>query len=298
MRIYLIAVIMDKNDTDSVAKFRVIDLDSKEIKEVDKETLINAFEHNTLAFKNVTITKSIIKSIIRKHYITITNGYGVIPRIGATGIRESLEKYILASIDLINNTAELIDTEGNIQKIDLDDIYKYGRKIAGLTSRYDNDYRNLVQTAPTEDEIRLLKETNKLYESFLLLTKALGLDCSFKYSISGNAVILEKYTGSSTHAIVPKFVNVIDSRSFQDMGITTLYLNDGLKVIGVEAFSNNDIAEVDIPKTVTRICKHAFHNNKLTFKQIINASGVAELVHGDDFRIHNKNTVLSDQISN
>ena len=127
------------------------------------------------------------------------------------------------------------------------------------------------------------------------MTKALGMDCAFNYKISGKAVVFQKYTGKSKHAIVPKFINVIDTRAFQSKNITDISLNDGLKVIGTSAFGINDIGEVDIPKTVTRICSLAFYGNKKLFKwRVQNGRNIEEL-NENNFRIHNKETVVSKQ---
>ena len=294
MRIYLIARIRQRYT--GLIKYRLIDVDSKETKEVTEEDLITALETNSWAFKNVYINelKLITNEGTELCKLETKEGIQEIAKMSSLGIRESGKQYVLISIDLLKNTAKLVYAIGRLIDIDLDNILDAHEEIAGILSKHDSEYRKIIWAQPTEVELKLLHQTNKLYESFMIKTRALGLDCTFKYYISGNAVVLKSYMGTSKHAIVPKFIDVIDTRAFYNRKLTNLSLNNGLKVIGVRAFRNNNLTEVDIPKTVTRICKHAFHNNEIQFKM----AERNKVILGDSFRIHNKNTTVSEQIEN
>ena len=296
MRIYLIAIIGDLSGAN--AKYRVMDIDSKEVRDVDKKSLIDAIKNNKWVFKNIELNKEPhITSLYKddKYEITANIGMYNIPKINKYGSMRSNNKNILISIDLAKNTAMLLDINGKITSIDLDEIYSTQLIISGMASRTGNTYRELVKEAQTKDEIKLLSETDQLYKEFILKTRAIGMDCSFKYDIIGNAVILQLYTGSSTHAIVPKFIHVVDTMAFYGKQLRELSLNDGLRVIGVSAFEDNDISEVDVPKTVTRICKQAFRYNNKLFKLKVQDGDSIKGLSRDNFRVHSKNTIISEQ---
>ena len=262
--------------------------------EVTERNLMIAVKNNKWAFKNISIEDYKVYTSDNKGYrIEIKEGIEEIPRLDTEGKLRSSNKYIITSVDLIKNTVKLIDNDGKIIDKDIDDIYTFGKLIAGLGSQRINQYRELVAEEPTKYELKLLQETDKLYKQFILRTRALGMDCSFNYNVLGEAVVLKLYTGSSPHAIVPKFINVIDDRSFTSMGIEDISLNDGLRVIGSYAFSDNDISEVDIPKTVTKICKQAFYNNPKLFEWIsVNGETMTKLAK-EKFRVHSKDTIIS-----
>ena len=286
MRIYLIAKIIGTSTT--VTKHKVMDIDSREIREVTEEDLINAIKHNSWAFKNVAIKNAEDGSI----KLTTKEGENEIPLILSDGKIMPYKKYILQSVDLLKNTATLISAYGKITDIDLDDIYYRGREIAYAES-FDRDaFREIVNEPLTQKELMGLKEIDTQYKSFILTTRALGMDCSFKYTVNKEAIIMQSYTGSSKHAIVPKFIDVIDTRAFEYKRITDLSLNDGLKVIGLSAFAFNNLTEVDIPKTVTRICRNAFYDNTKLFTKIKKDGKYTEELDKDRFRVHNKETII------
>ena len=300
MQIYLIATIRGQHN--EILRYRVTDIDSREVKEVTVESLTDAIKNNEWAFKNIGLAGIICADVNKyseEYSIIAKEGINEIPRVNEiAGKVEPGKQYVLISIDLIKNTAKLVNTNGNFISIDIDSIYNYGRDIAGVLSGYNNEYRKLIQTVPTEEEKRLLVKTTESYKEFILKTRALGMDCSFRYDVCGNAVILESYTGSSKHAIVPKFIDVIDADAFNGRYITDLSLNDGLKVIGYKAFTSNNLSEVDIPKTVTRICKYAFYRNGELFNRVERNGKYVEISDKDKFRVHSKNTIISDQTKN
>ena len=285
MRIYLIALLYGEQ-----LKYRVIDIDSGEIKEVTRQCLMEAIKRNKWAFKNLSIDEAEDErgpQYEKQYTLVIKEGQSEIPKRTTEGSGTSRKEYILVSIDAIKNTGKLIKANGQIVDYDLDNIYEYGRDIAGIQQMLKAEYNKITQTPFTEEELGLLREINAQYESFILMTKALGIDCSFKYAVSGKAVILQSYSGLSKHAIIPKFINVIDMRAFHGRDITELSLNDGLQVIGYSAFSFNKLEKVDIPKTVTRICSQAFCGNNKLFKQTTLDTSV--------FKVYNKDTIISKQ---
>jgi hypothetical protein len=63
---------------------------------------------------------------------------------------------------------------------------------------------------------------------------------------------------------IPSSVSFIGLRAFKDNNIKELNLNEGLTRIEADAFHNNDIVNLDIPNSVTAIDWHAFGSNKIT----------------------------------
>lgn len=298
MRIYLIALIMGKYYT--TRKYRLMDIDSGEIREVNRSSLIKAINANSWAFKNVSVSKK--PNVMNIHSveqceIVAKEGMQEIPKVDTSGVLVSNAQFVLTSINLLKNTANLVRYEGKMGEVDIENLFDRWRLVAGMGWGYDDDrYRRIIEEPLTLEELSLLREADTEYESFILMTRAIGVDCSFKYSVSGDGVILNSYTGSSKHVIVPKFVSIIDTEAFHSKGITDVSLTDNLRVIGISAFENNDISEIDIPKTVTRICKYAFHDNNKLFKgSKIKDGKYTEELNREKFRTYSNSIVMSAQ---
>ena len=135
-------------------------------------------------------------------------------------------------------------------------------------------------------------EVDQLYKAFIIKTRALGLDCSFTYRVTEADVTLDTYTGTSTHAIVPKFVTIIGKDAFNNKNIENVSLNDGLKLIRTRAFAHNSIREIDIPKTVIMIKHMAFLNNKELFKHEIGSDATLDK---EKFRVYTDDIIMYDQ---
>lgn len=81
-------------------------------------------------------------------------------------------------------------------------------------------------------------------------------------------VAIKGYHGNSKHVEIPselngKKVTSIANYSFSDKGIESVSLPNTIKVIGEEAFYNNQLTEVIIPDSVEVIYSRAFKKNKL-----------------------------------
>ena len=99
------------------------------------------------------------------------------------------------------------------------------------------------------------------YEQFIAKAALVELDIKFNYNIEGREVKLTYYTGRSKKVIIPNFVTTICSQAFSLVGVEELALNEGLKYIGKHAFEGNDIATVEIPKSVVFVGSGVFSGN-------------------------------------
>ena len=295
MQIYLIAAIKDQYHT--TLKYRVLDIDSEELREVSKIDLINAIRKNEWAFKNVSIKEhkhALYVHSTENYELTMPEGIGELPMMESTGRLVSRNRYILISIDEVEDTVKLAEFNGTLVDIEINDIYDMKKEVAGIPLKYRN--KPEVNRASSAEKTRFKEDIAKQYDSFIVMTKALGLNCSFVYMIVGNTVTLGSYTGSSLHAIVPKFVTNIGHRAFYKRNITDISLNDGLKVIGTKAFASNNINEIDIPKTVLGIGSLAFRGNKKLLDRIEEKDGSHTYVpNKNTFRIYNEDTKILQQ---
>ena len=68
-----------------------------------------------------------------------------------------------------------------------------------------------------------------------------------------------------------------------------------MRAIEWQAFAHNNIAEVDIPKTVQNIGKKAFLRNNQLFKKMISGGNYVMQLDNLKFRVHGKDTRVKDQ---
>ena len=66
-----------------------------------------------------------------------------------------------------------------------------------------------------------------------------------------------------TQVIIPDNVETIGRGAFEDCGLTSLTIGNGVKKIEQNAFAGNQLTEVIIPGSVTTLERGAFYNNKL-----------------------------------
>ena len=223
MRMYLIAKIRGGNNNRPI-KFRIINLDNERIKDVSKEELIEDIKKNPWAFENVAVEADKIlqqTTGIELYEITAKEGSEEIPLLNIAGGNLSRIEYIIISIDEAKNSIKLIRYDGDISEHDLRKVHSHATEIANLPEKYKQ--RNWkMEPIPTEDEKNLTALADELYEKFILKTRALGLDCTFTYKVNRTDIILTLYTGTSTHAIVPKFITVIGNGAFHKKGLLNL----------------------------------------------------------------------------
>ena len=138
------------------------------------------------------------------------------------------------------------------------------------------------------------KEIATKYTNFLAKTAMLGYhNMSFDYSIKYNQVKLDKYTGTCKEVILPSFITIIMTNAFKESSVTSIKLNNGLKVIGAGAFNSkghsSGIEDIDIPETVELIDEGAFQGNAKLFSKIDGS------LNKNRFRVHNDKTIILDQ---
>ena len=280
MRICLIATIR-KSINGKIIRYRLIDIDSGEIKEVNRNLLIKAVKSKGWAFRNVAIETNNYTD-----ELTTRERLEEIPIVDTAGKLLSKTKYVVVSVDEIKASITLAEFSGEMIELDVDKIYKYATEMASKPNDYKHEKWKIKET-PTDEERAILLKIDKLYNTFILKTRAIGLDCSFEYLIAKNDVILKSYIGISKHAIIPNFITVIANEAFYNKGITILSLNDGLETIRQYAFAINDIVEV--------IDKKAFYGNTQLFKTTKQKDKIVEELDITKFRVHSKDIKIANQ---
>ena len=91
---------------------------------------------------------------------------------------------------------------------------------------------------------------------------------SFRNTSDTEAELTYYNKDCGTDVVIPAMigdreVTSIYQYTFREMGITSVYLPDTIKTIGMEAFKNNSIETLHIPSSVTNIGSFSFQNNNL-----------------------------------
>ena len=132
MRLYLIARIMASRDV--VEKYRILDLDTEEVRDVSEEQLVNAVKNNTASFENIKARKD-----EGGEYIVIKGGDYEVPMLDLRGNHlgnfES-KLYIMIFINEKTNSVLLAKFNGTLTVMDLTSIYSMSDQIGGVPEKY------------------------------------------------------------------------------------------------------------------------------------------------------------------
>ena len=161
-----------------------------------------------------------------------------------------------------NTTFKLARTNEDVVLVDKEQLLRYTREnnIANCAI-INHEFIPLdIYNMKAKEEFK--KYIREKYERHVALTNLLGRQMTFEYSTEGEEVKLKKYTGSTRHIIIPKFVTVIMTRAFHGCKIDSIILENGLKAIGSQAFKECGISEISIPESVEFIGQSAFYGNK------------------------------------
>ena len=237
--------------------------------------LKNIFESGEFAPSMLYEGQTIDLTAAEKVYFIVTTEYG-----------EEYEGFTIEKTDSINNL-QLIGKSS--VELNINDIKSYvddgiKNKNAKLTNEGDfYSYNNIRQregnftynyVVKTNDGVKILKRKVNVYADT-------PLDCFDFYLRSyDNSYDITKYyeyeKNDKTQKACPKRVYIpnqynnyditrIDGYAFQDMGILSVRLPEKLKTIEYEAFSNNFIETLTIPKTVTKVEEYAFLYNNIKY---------------------------------
>ena len=184
--------------------------------------------------------------------------------------------YRFTASELINHAFK--DKIANCQ-YKLSDNFKILIQLKGLIRRLVGSKEPNYQTIEDEGtKLRIIdmytiqrdtdfeQDIHQRYERFT--AKALLMyqkSITFDYEIEGPEVKLTKYTGSNRNVIIPSFITSINAKAFWGAKIKAVRLNEGLKVIGEQAFESNRLSEIEIPSTVELIGDDAFDFNDELF---------------------------------
>ena len=192
---------------------------------------------------------------------------------------------------------KMVDNEGFVTKISANQLKSLVRlnKVAncirgehnGKSTIIESNTYKIVKDAEFEKSIKIK------YEGFIAKASLLGYeDVSFNYEIENKQVKLRKYTGTSKKVILPSFITTIMTKALSGRNLETIELNEGLEIIGQEAFDRQWVPggpeKIEIPSTVKWVGTKAFAYNTKLLKQ----DGSP---HTNRIIIRNKATLLMDQ---
>ena len=172
---------------------------------------------------------------------------------------------------------KIINNEGKSKYVEEDFLKRYVK--AGRIANCDylmngeiEEYKS-IDTCSIETDSQFVNNINQEYKKFKAKANMLGVRATFDYTVEGRDVKLINCRENGSKVIVPNFITTICTAAFQGKGIQELILNNGLKHIGIGAFSLNNLNHVDIPETVEFIGDGAFDYNskqqgKLIYKKL------------------------------
>lgn len=174
------------------------------------------------------------------------------------------KNFEVLNLCLNNNTIHI--KERKIRLYKLGDMYRILTKLHRKPARMIYRAANREYISKCKIERMFKEQIDSEYLKYITKARLLGMDISFNYTVKGNEVYVEEYTGTSKEVVLPNFITVINSKAFYFKGIEKIKFNAGLKYIGVGAFEINELKYVEIPKTVKLICQDAFRFNKAISK--------------------------------
>ena len=285
----LYIIYMQKKDDSNNTLYKIFDTHSESLMSIETDLLTEIILNTKMHVVNASIQngKILVKNWINGIY-TEVNKHGNKQQYGSSYvlIRKEKDEY------------KLVDIKGDItyykMTLELKDLIRSG-EVANCIFKYDSGESSIE----TEDVQIIHKDTNyeqlidTKYTQFINKTRLLGYgDMSFTYTIEGQEVRLEKYTGTSKDIIMPSFVTAVRQEAFILKDIKTLRLNEGLKIIGTRAFASYHnsrlLGQVEIPSTVEMLGAGAFYGNDKLFDSKYN-------LNTDRFKIRNNKTIILKQ---
>lgn len=93
-------------------------------------------------------------------------------------------------------------------------------------------------------------------------------ESDFIFDTYSGAGRISGYHGKETEVVIPETINgitvdEIGAYAFQNKGLTSVELPEGIQKIGQGSFQNNKISVIEFPDTVTRIEDYALTTIKL-----------------------------------
>ena len=281
--IYIISIL--RSDSHRIPHYRGFETCSESVLIMTPKLIKEIIENTSIKIANATIKDNAVMLTKWVEDINTESEEVVDNRVVC---RHYGAKHIIIAI--AGNKYKVVDNAGKVVvAYKQEEMLDLARRARAANCRINGEKLETLDTYNIKKDEEFEKLIAVKYNSFLAKTKMLGLeDVTFNYTIENHEVTLVRYTGSAEDIILPPFITSIRKDAFRVTSIKTLKLNEGLKIIGSQAFARADIARVDIPSTVELIGTGAFrHNNKLfTNKGEVNT---------DRFKLLNNKTIVLDQ---
>lgn len=281
MQLFLIATIRD-NAVGPILMYRILDTDTNTIKDLTIDKLIIALKNYNEEFKNIRQNheehaKSFIKSNIDIDSFPVIDENGKLySKNDTTALYKvaGYDKYAIANYK--GEVRELY--KRTIFRMRMTDMLH----ICNLSIGDSYTWTEVVEEKAI-DKVAFRENIDEQYKQFISKTSLMGLDNRFEYSITDYDVTLTRYIGESEKVILPNFITIIGGYAFQPSmkfgnmaltvvknrnknnestnGISSIKLNEGLRVIENGAFMGNRLSELVVPSTVEIICQNAVYGN-------------------------------------
>lgn len=181
--------------------------------------------------------------------------------------KDNYKKMFLASI-YNNELCKVVMKTGRVRYIEIQKIMKYAQ---------DNKLINckIIDGKLTHSDVLLYnmgdirQQIADKYKRFIAKSKLIGVDNSFQYSIEGDNIILEKFTGTSSRVNIPEFITAIGEQAFKGCDVTKVIIPESVKFIGGRAFADTKIRDIYIPDTVKYIGCGVFADMKFPLRSNI-----------------------------
>ena len=239
----------------STAAFSQNKLTSVEIPESVTSIAMQAFMENVLEKVNIPLNiKDIGASAFENNNLSTVTIPADVISIGNKAFdgNDDIKLIYTALVEAIDG-AKQINTEGNTEE-----------SIAALQAAIEAGETVSAKPKATLEEVNEVIE--EIQEAIEALEPAPSLDPDFEFSEG----VITGYNGTATDVIIPETIDgqevvAIANNVFKSKGLTSVKIPDSVTTIGMAAFAQNELTEIELPEKLTNgMGNMAFYQNKLT----------------------------------
>lgn len=232
---------------DHITGYRIFDVATKSVFDLTFGDILKLF-HNNVRIAGLTHRYNVVE-YKWPNRLTMVSKEGEIRRAEFVyiGVIDGVEKSV-------HFNGMLTDVSERFQR------FVAESKVANYTRARGRYGYNIIDAIEIRTEKQFKEMIDLQYRIYIEKSAMMGLDGSFKYTVIGKDVVLDWFKGESDKAVLPSFITGIGLAAFSDLAMESIKLNDGIKIIGNEAFRHNMLHDINITSSVQIVGRWAFYS--------------------------------------